>query len=59
MTRAQLADKAADCLTSNNAPVSAAELIAAIDALPQAASLADLMALLARPEASAAIRKIA
>ena len=58
MTRAQLADKAADCMTSNNAPVSAAELIDAIDALPQASSLKDLMSLLARPEADAAVRKV-
>ena len=59
MTRAQLADKAADCLTANNSPVSAAELIGAIDALPQAESLDALMALLSRPEVRNTVRKIA
>ncbi len=54
LTRAQLLDKAADCMGSNHAAVSAEELAAAVDALPGAGSLGQLMALLARPAPAAA-----
>ncbi|MGR3375403.1 MmgE/PrpD family protein [Salipiger abyssi] len=53
LTRDQLFDKVADCLGSNDAAVSAEELMASVDTLPGAASMAPVMDLLARPSTRA------